>query len=62
MIAEPMRRYKLGDLTDELADYGHGAFIFEFLSLGPKNYAYKVSLPIDIFRTVCKVRGILSRK
>jgi hypothetical protein len=48
----------LGDLTDELVDYGQGAFISEFLSGGPKNYAYKVCLPDGTFKTVCKVRGI----
>jgi len=47
---------KLGDMTSELrtTDY-----IFEFVSVGPKNYAYTV---IDTVTgratTVCKVRGI----
>jgi hypothetical protein len=31
-------------VTDELADYGQGAFISEFQSGCPKNYAYKVYL------------------
>jgi hypothetical protein len=49
---------KLGDLTDEIADYGQGAYICEFVSGGPKNYAYKVRLTDGTFKTVCKVRGI----
>jgi hypothetical protein len=49
---------KLGDLTDEIAAYGQGAYICEFVSGGPKNYAYKVRLTDDTFKTVCKVRGI----
>jgi hypothetical protein len=49
---------KLGDLTDEIIDYGEGAYICEFASGGPKNYAYKLRLTNDSFKTVCKVRGI----
>jgi hypothetical protein len=49
---------KLGDLTDELADYGQAAYICEFLAGGPKNYALKFSLSDNTFKTVCKVRGI----
>jgi hypothetical protein len=48
----------LGDLTDEIADHGHGAYICEFVSGGPKNYAYKIRLTDGTFKTVCKVRGI----
>src|SRR5271170_7216804 len=32
----------LGELTDELEEYGSGASIHEFVSGGPKNYAYTV--------------------
>ncbi|MGB5440078.1 MAG: DNA polymerase, partial [Gammaproteobacteria bacterium] len=32
----------LGDLTDELAEYGDGSYVTEFISAGPKNYSYKV--------------------
>ncbi|MES9882603.1 MAG: DNA polymerase [Sedimenticola sp.] len=39
----------LGDLTDEL----NGDYITEFVSAGPKNYAYKTSKGTQ----VCKIRG-----
>lgn len=29
----------LGDLTDEIAEYGDGAYICSFVTAGPKNYA-----------------------
>ncbi|XP_074645851.1 uncharacterized protein LOC141902110 [Tubulanus polymorphus] len=50
----------LGDMTDELVDkYGEGSFISEFVSAGPKNYAYRVFSPRDNeFSTECKVKGI----
>ena len=32
----------LGDMTNELADYGEGAGISEYISTGPKSYAYAV--------------------
>ena len=32
----------LGDLTNELQEYGYGSFIQEFVSGGPKNYAFSV--------------------
>lgn len=32
----------LGEMTDELKDYGTASFITEFVSGGPKNYAYRV--------------------
>src|SRR5215468_2580437 len=48
---------KLGDMTNEL---GEGEFIEEFVSGGPKNYAYKVRNRdlTKVPKTVCKVRGI----
>lgn len=49
----------LGDLTDELAEYGPNAYIDTFVSGGPKNYAFKVKVgnnENDV--TVCKVKGI----
>ncbi|KAK5643501.1 hypothetical protein RI129_007346 [Pyrocoelia pectoralis] len=49
----------LGELTDELEDEGAGSYIKEFVSGGPKNYAYKAwstSKECDV--TVCKVKGI----
>jgi hypothetical protein len=48
---------KLGDMTNELKP---GEFIREFVSAGPKNYAYKIcnrDFSKDP-KTVCKVRGI----
>jgi len=49
----------LGDLTDELADYGPGSFIDVFVSGGPKNYAYRVRVGGgEETKTVCKVKGV----
>ena len=45
----------LGEWTDEL---GPECFIQEFVSGGPKNYAYKMQKPSGEIKTVCKVRGI----
>lgn len=36
----PERGDFLGQLTDELAEYGPGSYIDEFVSGGPKNYAF----------------------
>ena len=48
----------LGDWTDELADYGPGSYITEFVSGGPKNYAFKVLCPTTgKTETVTKIRG-----
>jgi hypothetical protein len=45
----------LGDLTDEVPDNR----IIEFVTGGPKNYAYKIARPDkDGNTTICKVRGI----
>ena len=45
----------LGDLTDEVPDNR----IIEFVTGGPKNYAYKIAKPDkDGNTTICKVRGI----
>jgi hypothetical protein len=35
----------LGDLTDELIDYGHTARAIQFVSGGPKNYSLEIHLP-----------------
>lgn len=48
----------LGDLTDEISEYGVGAYISEFVSGGPKNYAYKVEIPDKEPVFICKVKGI----
>jgi hypothetical protein len=45
----------LGDLTDEVPDNR----IIEFITGGPKNYAYKIARPDkDGNTSICKVRGI----
>lgn len=49
----------LGDLTDELEEYGKGSFIDMFVSGGPKNYAYRVRVKgAEEYKYVCKVKGI----
>ncbi|CAH0546857.1 unnamed protein product [Brassicogethes aeneus] len=49
----------LGMLTDELSEYGPGSKITEFVSGGPKNYAYKVyCADKNEYKTICKVKGI----
>lgn len=49
----------LGNLTDEMIEYGDGSNITEFVSGGPKNYAYKFWSTKDrSFKTVCKVKGL----
>jgi hypothetical protein len=32
-------------MTDELEEYGQGAYISEFVSGGPKHYGYEVTVP-----------------
>ena len=45
-------------MTDELECYGPGSYITEFVSGGPKNYAYKVNCTKDkSVKVVCKVKG-----
>jgi hypothetical protein len=50
----------LGDMTDEIAPLGQNCFISEFVSGGPKNYAYIVRSSSDpsFNKEVCKVRGV----
>ena len=49
----------LGDLTNELEEFGVGSYIEEFVSGGPKNYAFSVFCPSTGKRTTkCKVKGI----
>ena len=58
---EPPTGQFLGDLTNQLEDdYGPGSFCTEFVSGGPKNYAYRVAVQGDLqkIKTVIKVRGI----
>lgn len=54
----PLTGDYLGDLTDEISEYGCDAYISEFVSGGPKNYAYKVEIPDESPKFVCKVKGI----
>lgn len=56
---EPPTGDCLGDMTDELECFGVGSYITEFVSGGPKNYAYKVfSTNTKTEEAVCKVKGI----
>lgn len=49
----------LGQMTDELEEYGEGSFIVQFVSTGPKTYGYKVYSPKSgVYNTVCKCKGI----
>jgi hypothetical protein len=49
----------LGDLTNELEEFGSDAYITEFVSGGPKNYAYSVLCPsTGKENTRCKAKGI----
>ena len=49
----------MGDLTDEMEEYGAGSYIEEFVSGGPKNYAFSVFCHATGKRaTKCKVKGI----
>lgn len=48
----------LGDLTDEIVEYGEDAYISEFVTGGPKNYAYKIKMPDGSEKTICKVKGL----
>jgi predicted MarR family transcription regulator len=49
----------LGELTDELEEYGEGSYLTEFVSAGPKNYSYKVYSTRDKrIHEIVKVKGI----
>lgn len=49
----------LGQMTNELSVYGPDSYITEFVSAGPKNYAYKVYSPTtNEYHQTCKVKGI----
>ncbi|XP_054291039.1 uncharacterized protein LOC129005984 [Macrosteles quadrilineatus] len=49
----------LGEMTDELVEYGPGSYITEFVSGGPKTYAYLVwSTNQQKFIPVCKIKGL----
>jgi len=55
--------WHLGEMTNELKDYGMHSYISEFVSGGPKNYAYKIA-GTDNGKDQCeiKVRGITLSK
>lgn len=55
---EPATGNFLGDLTDELTEYGPSSYIKEFVSGGPKFYAFLVQLANGATVEVCKVKGI----
>lgn len=48
----------VGDLANELEKIHPEAYIEEFVSGGPKNYAFRVFSPTDGYVDVCKVKGI----
>ena len=50
---EPHTGSLLGQLTDELEDYGVGSFIETFVSGGPKFYAYRVRTPQGTTHDTC---------
>lgn len=48
----------LGEMTNELEEYGPGSYIVEFSSAGPKNYSYTVFSPsTGEYHQTCKVKG-----
>lgn len=49
----------VGDMSDELGQYGEGSFIEEFVSTGPKSYSYKLwRADKQKYTYVCKVKGL----
>ena len=50
----------LGDLTNELEEYGLGAYIDEFIGAGPKNYSMRIRKPDGTTETKIKIRGFTS--
>ena len=48
----------LGDLTDEIREFGEGAVAKSFISTGPKSYAIKVVLPDGQIKNIIKFKGI----
>ncbi|XP_074604106.1 uncharacterized protein LOC141857512 [Brevipalpus obovatus] len=49
----------LGQFKDEIiAEYGQNAFIEEFVTCGPKNYAYRIRLLSGEVKTTIKTKGI----
>lgn len=55
--------HHLGQLKDEiLADHGLGSSIKEFVTCGPKNYAYNVQQADEIIKSKIKTKGITLNK
>lgn len=48
----------LGDLTDELTEYGGGSYISEIVITAEKSYSFIVNSPGQNDSVVCKVKGI----
>lgn len=48
----------LGDLTDELIDFGEDCYITEAVFTSEKSYAFKVKSPGKKDSIVCKVKGL----
>jgi len=49
----------MGELTDELSEFGPNATISEFVAAGPKNYSYKVTdIDGNVIGGCCKVKGL----
>ncbi|KAG5864571.1 hypothetical protein JTB14_026266 [Gonioctena quinquepunctata] len=48
----------LGDMNDELSEYGAGSYIKEFVSGRPKNYVFEVVTPTNERHITRKVKGI----
>ncbi|XP_054259940.1 uncharacterized protein LOC128984630 [Macrosteles quadrilineatus] len=58
LYREPTGDY-LGEMTNELIDYGPGSYITEFVSGGPKTYAYLVwSTNQQKLIPICKIKGL----
>ena len=55
---EPSLGPYLGELTSELESYGPEAYIYKFISGGPKFYGYQVMKADGSLDSVCKVKGL----
>ncbi len=55
---QPELGYYLGEMTDELTEYGEGAKIVSFSSGGPKNYGYQVKDSKGMYHQQIKIKGI----
>lgn len=54
---EPTCGSYLGELSNELKDYGPGSFITSFVSTGPKSYSYKLMDSNGVEKEVTKSKG-----